>query len=62
MLYDTLPLPKEPILIHPIITSISTLRSTAYVKTCFPPDSFRVNNNNFANSLSVFEFCDLFDL
>jgi len=55
MLYDTLPLPKEPILIHPIITSISTLRSTAYVKTCFPPDSFRVNNNNFANSV----ICDL---
>ena len=41
-LYDTLPLPKELILIHPIITSISTLRSTAYVKTCFPHDLFIV--------------------
>ena len=37
-----LPLPKELILIHPIITTISTLRSPAYVKTCFLPDSYRV--------------------
>ena len=41
---DTLLLPKRLILIPilPIITTISALRLTTYVKICFPPDSSRV--------------------
>ena len=41
-LYDTLLLPKELILILPVIATISALRLPIYVKICFPPDSSRV--------------------
>ena len=42
MLYDTLLLPTEVILILPTIATISTLHLPTYVKICFPPDSSRV--------------------